>query len=165
MTKAEIRSQVCETIEPDEAADQNSAIQATLPTGTIEGQFHPVVAAYFKALNAGDYATTASLFAANGVLLPPFESAIVGPAAILQYLNREAKGMMALPQSEVQSEVQSESQQPETESISLQVLGQVQTSLFSVNVSWQFGLNAEAQVVRLKIKLLATLKDLLHLKP
>lgn len=124
--------------------------------------FHPIVAAYFDALNRGDYQTVVQLFAPEGTLLPPFESALVGPEAILQYLSREAKGMIALPQSETH---RAATDQTEPGGTSIQVLGQVQTALFSVNVSWQFGLNAEAEIVCLRIKLLATLRDLLHLKP
>ena len=43
---------------------------------------------YFESLNISNYKKTASLFAENGVMHPPFESGIVGSDAILRYLNK-----------------------------------------------------------------------------
>lgn len=114
------------------------------------------VSAYFTALNAGDFSASAELFAEDGQLLPPFESAIVGRAAIAEYLKAEAKGMQAV--------VQSVDAQPLPEMTHLQVVGQVQAPLFVVNVGWRFVVNERSEIVSLKIKLLAALKDLLHLK-
>lgn len=115
------------------------------------------ISAYFATLNASQFEASAKLFAAEGQLLPPFESAIVGREAIAAYLQTEAKGMQAVPQS-------SQTERLDSGEIRTQVTGQVQAPLFTVNVSWQFLLNADAEIVSLKIKLLAALKDLLHLK-
>jgi len=89
--------------------------------------------------------------------LPPFESALIGREAILAYLNAEASGLRAYPQT-LETEVLSSYE------TGLQVIGQVRTLLFTVNVSWQFRVNPAAEIANLKIKLLAPLKDLLHLK-
>ena len=108
---------------------------------------------------------TAQLFAVDGQLLPPFESAIVGREAITAYLNTEANGLKAYPQT-LKTEVLS-AHETGLQVIGLQVIGQVQTALFTINVSWQFVVTPTAEaaeIVRLKIKLLAPLKDLLHLK-
>ena len=118
------------------------------------------ISAYFATLNANQFSATAQLFAVDGQLLPPFESAIVGREAITAYLNTEANGLKAYPQT-LKTEVLS------THETRLQVIGQVQTALFTINVSWQFVVTPTAEaaeIVRLKIKLLAPLKDLLHLK-
>lgn len=124
----------------------------------IEVSAHPTIAAYFDSFNQANFEAVAALFAAEGQLLPPFEAAITGRQAIETYLTREAKGMQALPQQATQQILSSE----ETK---IEVLGQVQTSLFSVNVGWSFVLNSESDIMTAKIKLLASLRDLLHLKP
>ncbi|MBW4465815.1 MAG: ketosteroid isomerase family protein [Pegethrix bostrychoides GSE-TBD4-15B] len=118
------------------------------------------ILAYFAALNTGDFLASAELFAEDGQLLPPFESAIVGQAAIAEYLKAEAKGMQAVVQS-VDAQPLSETTQMMTQ---IQVIGQVQAPLFVVNVGWLFVVNERSEIVSLKIKLLAALKDLLHLK-
>ena len=97
--------------------------------------------------------------------MPPFESAIVGREAITAYLNTEANGLKAYPQT-LKTEVLS-AHETGLQVIGLQVIGQVQTALFTVNVSWQFVVTPAAEaaeIASLKIKLLAPLKDLLHLK-
>jgi hypothetical protein len=63
---------------------------------TISGITQPIIERYFDSLNAGEFEQTASLFALNGELHPPFESAIVGQDAIATYLGTEAKGMTLL---------------------------------------------------------------------
>lgn len=115
------------------------------------------VADYFETFNQGDFQATAGLFAPSGQLLPPFESALVGPAAIADYLEQEAKGMRALPQQAAQETL-------DTGDTQIIVTGQVQTPLFTVNVRWTFVLDPEAQLLTVRIKLLAGLRDLLHLK-
>jgi hypothetical protein len=119
---------------------------------------HPTLLTYFEALNAGDFQAVANLFAIDGHLLPPFESAIEGREAIAAYLASEAKNMQSIPQTETQQVAQGEDTK-------VRVVGQVQSSLFVVNVGWQFSLNEQAKITSAKIKLLASLKDLLHLKP
>jgi hypothetical protein len=119
----------------------------------------PAIQAYFETLNAGNFQATANLFAAEGQLLPPFESPIVGRDAILAYLETEARGVTAMPQAEIKKD-----QAPASDQISIAVVGKVQTALFIVNVEWLFLLNSQAEILSVKIKLLASLQDLLNLK-
>lgn len=114
------------------------------------------VSHYFASLNQADFATTAGLFAPTGVLYPPFESAIVGREAILSYLQTEAKGLQLAPVEQAIELVDDQ--------IQVKVTGTVQTPLLKVNVAWKFILNAEGEILSVKIKLLAALEELLHLK-
>ena len=115
------------------------------------------IAAYFDALNRDDFQASAELFAAEGQLLPPFESAIVGREAVAAYLQAEAKGMRAVIQT-------LEAELLPSGAVSLRAIGQVQAPLFAVNVSWQFIVNSASEIVSVKIKLLAALKDLINFK-
>jgi len=123
----------------------------------VSPEARATISAYFATLNANQFPAAAQLFAVDGQLLPPFESALIGREAILAYLNAEASGLRAYPQT-LETEVLSSYE------TGLQVIGQVRTLLFTVNVSWQFRVNPAAEIASLKIKLLAPLKDLLHLK-
>lgn len=116
-----------------------------------------VIAAYFLTFNQSDFQATSRLFAADGQLCPPFESAIIGREAIAEYLATEAKGMQAVPKQKGQATLSSGE-------LSVTVMGQVQTSLFSVNVQWDFLLTAQSEIVEAKIQLLAALRDLFPLK-
>lgn len=118
---------------------------------------NPQVVSYFETFNAAQFQETAALFAPEGQLLPPFETALIGQAAIAEYLEAEAKGMKAIPQEAIEEELPSGDTQ-------IRVLGQVQTALFSVNVRWEFVLNSQAKILTVKLKLLAALRDLLSLK-
>ncbi|MCX7595706.1 MAG: nuclear transport factor 2 family protein, partial [Fischerella sp.] len=62
---------------------------------TIEGIAEPTILRYFQTLNAGEFDDTASLFADDGVMYPPFESGIVGQEAIASYLKQEAPDIKA----------------------------------------------------------------------
>jgi len=107
---------------------------------------------YFSTLNGGFYRTTASLFAEKGMLKPPFDNGIVGQENILNYLEKEAKGMRLIPGYTVKT--------PD----GCQVTGTVQTALFSVNVMWSFAINSTGEIDSVEIKLLAKLEDLLSIK-
>lgn len=126
-----------------------------------ESQINPeteaVIQQYFAAFNAADFAATAKLFAPEGVLYPPFESAVVGQAAIEAYLVREAQGMTIELRQCVEA-------QTETDAIEVQVAGKVQMPLFAVNVRWTFALNHNLEILSVRIKLLAALEDLLRMK-
>jgi SnoaL-like domain len=144
----------------------------------------PTIRRYFETFNAEDFQATASLFAAEGGLYPPFEGAVVGREAIAAYLQKEAKGMKALPHQETLLHPESdspESDSPESSSLEpsspepgsfvwtedkseYKVTGKVLTALFSVNVSWKFVLNSESQILTVRVKLLAGLEELLRLK-
>ena len=117
----------------------------------------PAICRYFETFNAQDFQATASLFAPDGALCPPFETAVVGQAAIADYLEKEAKGMKALPQQET-------IQPLENGSVEYRVTGKVLTSLFSVNIAWKFVIDPQSKISTLQVKLLAALEELLKLK-
>lgn len=124
---------------------------------TIEGITEPTVLRYFETLNAGELEATAALFAANGAMHPPFESAMVGPNAIAAYLKQEAQGMKLEPQQGVIQVLDNEQMQ-------VQVTGKVQTSWCGVNVSWLFVLSREHEILSATVKLLASPQELLNMK-
>jgi SnoaL-like domain len=121
---------------------------------TIPGISQPKIDRYFATLNAGDYEATARLFAAEGTLHPPFEEPILGRKAIAAYLKAEAQGIVSRPQQGVVQTLPHET--------IARVTGQVQTPLFSVNVSWSFALNANAEILSVAIELLASPLELLN---
>ncbi|MEO1374748.1 MAG: ketosteroid isomerase family protein [Cyanobacteria bacterium J06635_10] len=123
----------------------------------IKGISEPTIQQYFASLNESDYEKTASLFAENGVMHPPFESGIVGRDAILSYLNKEAIDIKAYPREGV-SEIS------EDNITQIQVVGKVKTPWFGVNASWLFILNENQQILDVKIKLLASPQELLSLR-
>lgn len=118
---------------------------------------HPVITQYFESLNAGAFEATGQLFAADGALQPPFEEPIVGPAAIAAYLEAEAQGFILQPQ-------QATTELREDGCTELQVVGRVQTPMFSVNVAWLFILNPDQEILLIKIKLLASLQELVKFR-
>ena len=133
---------------------------------SIDTLAEATIRTYFESLNAGNFQATTNLFATEGQLLPPFESPIVGQEAIRAYLEAEAQGLLALPQ-EMQACALPEPTSPDAiapDSTCINVLGKVQTSLFTVNVKWRFQLNAQAEILSVEVKLLASLQDLLRLK-
>lgn len=141
-----------------------NAAESTPPTQpsaseqlTIEGITEPTIVSYFETLNAGDFEATSALFAADGAMHPPFESAIVGPAAIAAFLQQEAQGMKLEPREGI-------AQTLENEQTQVQVAGKVQTPLFGVNVSWLFILNQQREITTAKIKLLASPQELLNIR-
>ena len=123
----------------------------------IQGISEPTIQQYFQSLNAGDYEKTASLFAENGVMHPPFESGIVGRDAILSYLNKEAIDIKACPDEGISETLEDKRNQTK-------VAGKVETPWFAVNVSWLFILNENLQILDVKIKLLASPQELLSLR-
>lgn len=123
----------------------------------IQGINEPTIQQYFQSLNASDYEKTASLFAENGVMHPPFESGIIGKDAILSYLNKEAIDIKAYPREAI-SEILEDNQ------TQIKVAGKVETLWFGVNVSWLFTLNESLQILDVKIKLLASPQELLSLR-
>lgn len=112
---------------------------------------------YFEALNTENFQTAADLFAPDGVLHPPFHEEVVGREAIAQYLEEEAKGIKLFP-------AHYSAQPLELGSIEHTITGKVQTSLFYVNASWHILLNADSEIQSVKIKLLASLVELMNLR-
>lgn len=125
--------------------------------GAIAGLDQPVILQYFESLNAGNFEATSQLFAVDGALQPPFEDAVIGPAAIAQYLEQEAKGFLLQPQQAVSTAL-------EDGCTEVEAVGKVQTPWFTVNVRWTFILSPTRQILMAKINLLAALQDLLHLR-
>ena len=112
---------------------------------------------YFDALNAGNYEAVSQLFALDGQLHPPFESAIVGREAIATYLVAETKDMKLEPK-------QTHLEQQTDGFVKVQIQGKVQTPIFGVNVGWDFLINSDGEISRVEVKLLAALQDLLAFK-
>lgn len=112
---------------------------------------------YFTTIEAEDFSATAALFVTEGKLLTPFEKPIVGRQAIALYLSQEARGMQLLPQETIYDF-------SEDKTVRITIVGKVQTSLFTVNVSWHFRLNSIGQIATVKIKLLASSKELLNIQ-
>jgi len=118
-----------------------------------------VIDSYFETINRHDFVAAAELFAETGKLLAPFESPIIGRAAIAAYLSQEATGMKLIPQQIVIVKETTE------DNLSLiKVSGKVKTSLFTVNVGWHFCLDQAPQIIVAKIKLLASPQELLNLQ-
>lgn len=112
---------------------------------------------YFQALNDESFQVAADLFATDGVLYPPFHQGVTGREAIVEYLKEEARGIKLFPTH--YSSPSLESGNPE-----YVVTGKVQTSLFDVNASWQILLNADSEIQFVKVKLLASLAELIKLQ-
>jgi len=116
---------------------------------------------YFTSLNAGEFTKTAGLFTDNGTIHPPFESAVVGIEAIAQYLQQEAQDIKA-------ETIVGTSQNLTDNHTLIQVDGRTHTSWCSVNTLWLFILNQKRQILELKVKLLASPRELFalqHLTP
>ncbi|WAL58940.1 ketosteroid isomerase family protein [Thermocoleostomius sinensis] len=151
----------------DDVESQSSNDASNYPSDMAEGFIEfttsdsstskAIVSRYFDLLNTGDFQATAALFAEEGVLDPPFDSPVVGQKAIVQYLETEAKGLQLFP-----NRYRREAQEDGTEEY--QVGGRVQTPLFSINIGWKFVLNSAAEILLVKVKLLASLEELLKLK-
>jgi Nuclear transport factor 2 (NTF2) domain len=123
----------------------------------IEGLDEPTILSYFQALNVGDFEATADLFATDGVMRPPFESDISGRDAIVNYLNKEAKGIKTYPNQGIIEATDDGQYQ-------ILVSGKAETSWCGVNVSWVFILNGRKQIIYTRIKLLASPQELLKLQ-
>ncbi|AFZ58172.1 nuclear transport factor 2 family protein [Anabaena cylindrica FACHB-243] len=126
----------------------------------ISGITEPTILLYFTTLNAGEFTATAGLFAEDGVMHPPLESAIVGRDAIATYLHQEAQNIKAEPYQGITENLVTNQIQ-----IQIQVTGKVQTSWCSVNALWLFILNHQKQIVDARIKLLASRQELIALRP
>lgn len=125
--------------------------------GTIAGIDNPVILQYFETINEGQFQATSQLFASDGALQPPFEGDIVGPEAIATYLEQEAKGFILEPQHGVSTSI-------DESGTEVLIGGKVHTPWFSVNVSWLFILSPHQKILTAKIKLLASLQELIHLR-
>ncbi|MEO0458851.1 MAG: ketosteroid isomerase family protein [Cyanobacteria bacterium P01_A01_bin.114] len=114
---------------------------------------------YFETFNHNQFAETAALFSLMGELHAPFEPPVVGREPITAYLHREASRMTAHPSSDRQSERLANDREQ------IVVQGQVQTTSFKVGVEWRFIITSESEIEAVYVKLLASMKDLLSLRP
>lgn len=134
------------------------AVATDLP---VNFQKEPTISRYFETFNRQEFESTASLFAPEGALLAPFEEPVVGYEAILTYLQQEAAGMEANPQfleNTSELEVAPDSRQ-------IIVKGSVKAVVFNVNVAWTFLLDAGDRIQQVRVKLLASLEDLIKFRP
>jgi ketosteroid isomerase-like protein len=113
---------------------------------------------YFQTFNEGAFDETAKLFAETGELRPPFEEPLVGYEAIRNYLKQEAEGMEAFPK-ELEVEL------GEDDRHHIIVRGQVTAVVFKVNCAWIFELNPDGKIKWVRVKLLATMQELLNIRP
>ena len=116
------------------------------------------IQSYFATLNQGQFELTAALFSNQGQLVPPFDSPVTGPQAIADYLNQEAVGMKFMPRSAT-------SQVLPNGKTDVEVRGQVSTSLFKVNVVWNFLLSDQGEIDLVKVNLIASMQELLRINP
>jgi hypothetical protein len=112
---------------------------------------------YFEALNGGNFQAAAELFNSVGVLYSPFHEPVVGVEAIADYLSTEAQNIRLFP-------LDYRTQVTESGEVEYVVLGKVQTSLINVNASWSITLDDAEKIRAARIKLLASLVDLLALR-
>jgi ketosteroid isomerase-like protein len=127
----------------------------------IEGISETTILRYFETLNAGDFDATVALFAPDGVMHPPFESDLAGHDAIAQYLKTEAKDIKVNPRQGITEPIEGQDSLGRSQ---VQVSGTAQTSWCGVNVSWQFILNENKEILYARIKLLASPQELLNLR-
>lgn len=144
--------------------DSSSASATDSPTSANFAPDLPAtIQRYFDALNGGAFEQTAALFAEQGQMVPPFEQPIVGRVAIAQYLRSEASDMSVTP-IECEPIAADPADKEAIDSDTLQrflVRGKVKTPLLGVNVAWQFHLNTASEIIKIRIKLLATLQELI----
>lgn len=125
---------------------------------SIDGLDLPLIEDYFQRLNAQDFQGVAELFVSNGELHPPLEEPVIGNSAIAQYLQTEAVGMKLFPQK-------GNEQLLEDGKTEVYVKGYVKTSLFKVNVAWQFLLDTEQdKLLAVAVKLLASWEELAQIQ-
>jgi hypothetical protein len=114
---------------------------------------HPTLTAYFDGFNRGDFAQIAALFTPEGSLKPPLEAVVTGPAAIRTYLEQEAQGMAAHPQSHTI---------PPEDPSHILTEGHVTLGPMQVRVRWLFQLDRGDRIHHLRVKIMTPLQNLMH---
>jgi hypothetical protein len=143
-------------------ASDRSRLKSMKPTDLLQDTIEletawieePAIYNYFLKLNQGDFIGVAQLFAEQGCLRAPFQGEICGRQAIYDYLQEEGRGMTAMPKSGAIELLQNGAMQH-------QLVGQVRTALFTVNVAWTIELDSAKEITSVTVKLLAELKELL----
>lgn len=127
-------------------------------SASIDGLDIALIEHYFQRLNAQNFQGVAQLFVSNGELHPPLEEPVIGSSAIAQYLQTEAAGMKLFPQK-------GNEQLLDDGKTEVYVQGDVKTSLFKVNVAWQFLLDTEQdKLLAVAVKLLASWEELAQIQ-
>ncbi len=116
------------------------------------------IQSYFATLNQGQFDLTAALFSDQGQLVPPFDSRVIGQQAIAEYLKQEAVDMKFQP-------LAATSQVLPNGQTDVEVRGLVSTSLFKINVVWNFLLSDQGQIDVVKVNLIASMQELLSINP
>ncbi|MGK7896212.1 MAG: ketosteroid isomerase family protein [Xenococcus sp. (in: cyanobacteria)] len=116
------------------------------------------IRSYFSTLNQGKFKLTAALFSDKGQLVPPFDSPVIGQQAITDYLQQEAIDMKFQPRSATDQVL------PNGQT-DVEVRGQVSTSLFTVNVVWNFLISSQGKIDLVKVNLIASMQELLRINP
>jgi hypothetical protein len=142
--------------------DEAIPIVAHLPSNLFADLPFTCIEQYFLTLNNGDFEATSALFAKDGVLFPPFEDGILGPRAIATYLKAEASGMQLNPRTAILHDLEDN---PPLPGQKVEVKGTVKTPLFGVPVRWIFRVDAGDRICSVGIQLLASLGELLQLRP
>lgn len=124
---------------------------------SLSDQASSTLQRYFASFNQGQFQQTAQLFSMQGKLVPPFDSPIVGRAAIEAYLEQEAAGMVAEP-------LESQIEHIDSDRLCIVVKGKVKTLVFKVNVTWTFWLTSTA-IDEVHIRLLTSIEELVKLRP
>nr|QEI47149.1 nuclear transport factor 2 family protein [Euhalothece sp. Z9404] len=125
---------------------------------SIDGLNLPLIEHYFQRMNAQDFQGVAELFVSNGELHPPFEEPVIGDRAIAHYLENEAMGMKLFPNRGNEKLL-------EDGKTEVYVKGYVKTSLFKVNVAWQFLIDGEQdKILAVAVKLLASWEELAQIQ-
>lgn len=122
----------------------------------IRGISDPTIHDYFTKLNNKQFIAVAELFSEQGTLIPPFEKNIQGKGNILEYLEKEAKGIKSYPE---QGEITQNSSLTE-----YQIQGTVEISQFVFNTEWFIQLNSDQKIIIMEVKLAASLESLLDFK-
>ena len=117
-----------------------------------------VILRYFTLFNLGEYRQVAELFTVKGSLYPPLEPAVVGKDNIASYLLKEAEGMAV-------SLLSAKTHLREDGRLQVDVRGSVTALVFKVNVVWCFVLTQENEIESVRVDLVATLEELLRLRP
>ena len=133
-------------------------VQTKIKDSTIFQCEEFAIQSYFSTLNQGQFELTAALFSDQGQLVPPFDNAVIGQQAIAEYLQQEAVDMKFQPRSAT-SQVLPNGQ------TDVEVRGQVSTSLFKVNVVWNFWLSDQGKIDLVKVNLIASMQELLRINP
>ena len=122
----------------------------------IQGISDPIIYEYFTKLNNAEFTAVIELFSEQGCLNPPFDKSLQGKGEILQYLEKEAKGIKSYPE---QGETTQKGSLTE-----YQIQGTVGISGFIFNMNWFIQLNSDQKIMVVEVKLVASLEDLLDFK-